>query len=307
MLRGHARAPDAGTLRPCHCCGEPSVLARRFVVRGHDIVRCGRCGLQYVNRLPSPGELDKIYGAEFFAVGRKFEDDDRSPGMINAHARVDAMGKLPNVGWERWLDVGCATGQFLLCAAGRAGSVQGVELSPAAAARAAERGLDVAVGDFLEVPVPANGFDVVSMWDYIEHVPDPVAHLRRASDALRPGGYLALSTGNVDSLMAGITGRYWHLMIPPRHLYFFAPATIARLLAAAGFDLVEIGTPGKRVPLDFLAWKLTWLAVPAIAPRVVALSERIGLGRLAPRVNLRDIMTVYARKPEAASVSGNAS
>lgn len=296
MPRANAGAPDAGARRPCHCCGERSALACRFVVRGHDIVRCGRCGLQYVDRLPSQEQLDAIYGEEFFAVGRKFEDDDRSPGMINARARLDALEKLPDVRRERWLDVGCATGQFLLCAIGRAGSVQGVELSRAAAGRATDRGLDVAVGDFLEAPVPANRFDVVSMWDYIEHVPDPLANLRRAAEALRPGGYLALSTGNVDSLLAVITGRYWHLMIPPRHLYFFSPATIGRLLSAAGFELVEIGTPGKRVPLDFLAWKLTWLAAPGLAPRVVALARGLRIGRLAPRVNLRDIMTVYARK-----------
>ena len=240
------------------------MLARRFVVGSHEIVRCGRCGLQYVNRLPSMRDLEAIYGEVFFAVGRKFADDERSPGMINARARVDALGSLPDVRWERWLDVGCATGQFLLCASGRVGSVQGVELSPAAASRAAGRGLDVSVGDFLGVPVPSNRFDVVSMWDYIEHVPDPMANLRRAMEALKPGGYLALSTGNVDSLLAGITGRYWHLMIPPRHLYFFSPATIGRLLAAAGFELVGIGTPGKRVPLDFLAWKLTYLLSPAL-------------------------------------------
>ena len=86
-------------------------------------------------------------------------------------------------------------------------------------------------------------------------------------------------------------------MIPPRHLYFFSPVTIRRLVTAAGLDLVQIGRPGKRVPLDFAAWKLATMTVPGLAAAVVQTGERLGLGRVAPPVNLFDIMTVYARKP----------
>ena len=134
------------------------------------------------------------------------------------------------------------------------------------------------------------------MWDYVEHVPDPAANLEKAFDVLQPGGYLALSTGDVDSLLARLAGRFWHLMIPPRHLYFFSPVTIRRLVTAAGLDLVQIGRPGKRVPLDFAAWKLATMTLPGLSAPVVQTCERLGLGRVAPSVNLFDIMTVYARK-----------
>ena len=85
-------------------------------------------------------------------------------------------------------------------------------------------------------------------------------------------------------------------MIPPRHLYFFSPVTIRRLVTAAGLDLVQIGRPGKRVPLDFAAWKLATMTLPGLSAPVVQTCERLGLGRVAPSVNLFDIMTVYARK-----------
>ena len=262
-------------------------------------MRCGRCGLQYVDRLPAPGELEAIYGEAFFAVGRKFSRDGNGPGMVNAGARVDALSTLPGLRREHWLDVGCATGDFLRCATDRVRSVQGVELSAAAARHAAARGLKVSVGDFLQVRLESPRFDVISMWDYIEHVPDPAANLRKAATLLEPGGYLALSTGNVDSLLARVAGRYWHLMIPPRHLYFFSPRTIGRLVTAAGLQVTKIETRGKRVPLDFMAWKLVSLVAPSLAPNALRLSERLRLGALAPHVNLGDIMTVYARKPAA--------
>ena len=251
---------------------------------------------KYVDPLPSLREIEALYGEAFFAVGRKFAGDEYGPGIVNAEARLRALRVLPDLRMERWLDVGCATGDFLRCASDTVDSVHGVELSPVAARQAASRGLQVLVGDFLNVPARSVPIPVVSMWDYIEHVPDPAANLRKAADLLHPGGYLALSTGNVESLLARVTGRYWHLMIPPRHLYFFSPTTIRRLLAAAGFDLVAIETCGKRVPLDFMAWKLSTLLAPTLAPSVLKVSERLRLGSLAPHVNFGDIMTVYARK-----------
>ena len=283
--------------RPCGCCGEMAQLARRFTKNGYTIVRCCVCGLQYVNQLPAPAELRTIYGEEFFHVGKKFSGHPASAGLINARQRVEAVRGLAAVGRTRWLDVGCATGDFLACAASVVDEVSGIELSAFAAEKARERDLDVTTGDFLQAEVPRTAFDVVSMWDYVEHVPDPAANLEKAFDVLKLGGYLALSTGDVDSLLARLAGRFWHLMIPPRHLYFFSSVTIRRLLTAAGFDLVQIGRPGKRVPLDFAAWKLATMTVPGLSAAVVHTCARLGIGRVAPPVNLFDIMTVYARKP----------
>ena len=282
--------------RPCGCCGETVQLAPLFTKNGYVFVRCRVCGLQYVNQLPAPAQVRAIYGEEFFHVGRKFSGDPASAGLIKARHRVEAVRRLSGVGRRRWLDVGCATGDFLVCAASVVDEVSGVELSAFAVEKARERDLDVTTDDFLQAGVSSAAFDVVSMWDYVEHVPDPAANLKKAYDVLQPGGYRALIPGDVDSLLARLAGRFWHLMIPPRHLYFFSPVTIRRLVTAAGLDLVQIGRPGKRVPLDFAAWKLATMTLPGLSAPVIQTCERLGLGRVAPSVNLFDIMTVYARK-----------
>jgi SAM-dependent methyltransferase len=283
--------------RSCGCCGEVAQLAPLFTKSGYEIVRCGVCGLQFVSNLPSTAELQTIYGKEFFHVGGKFSGHAASAGLVNARHRVEAIRRLPAVGRSRWLDVGCATGDFLACADSAVEEASGIELSAFAADKARARGLDVTIGDFLQADVPPAAFDVLSMWDYVEHVTNPSANFKKAFAALKPGGYLALSTGDVDSLLARLAGRFWHLMIPPRHLYFFSPGTMRRLLTAAGFELVQISRPGKRVPLDFAAWKLTTMTVPSLSKTVVRACERLGLGRVAAPVNLYDIMTVYARRP----------
>lgn len=284
-------------MRPCVCCRNETGLIQLFRKNGHQIVRCSVCGLHYVDRIPSAGDLKSLYGSEFFDVGRKFALDDTSPGMVNARARVDLVGNLPHVHYGHWLDVGCATGDFLKSCKDMVGTVRGVDLSTEATEQASDRGFNVHAGDFLDVPFEEELFDVVSMWDYIEHVPDPDRNFRKAMKLLSPGGYLILSTGNVESRVAATMGRYWHLMIPPRHLYFFSPTTITRLLEAAGFISIVITSPGKHVPLDFIVWKLMWMLSPRLAPSALAIGKAFRLGYLVPRINLHDIMTVSAQKP----------
>jgi SAM-dependent methyltransferase len=286
------------SIRACHVCGEASRLDRRFRKGAFTIVRCRTCGLVFTNEIPPPAELEAIYGPSFFEVGQKFTGRSDGVGLVNAAARVSRLLELPEVGRARWLDVGCATGDFLE-AARRAGvvEVRGVELSEFAAAQARGRGFDVARGDFASLVLPPGSFDVVTMWDYVEHVPDPAASLERAFEVLRPGGYLAISTGDAASLAARAMGRFWHLMIPPKHLYFFTPDTLVRVLQRAGFLMVRLDRPGKRVPLDFAAWKAAVMIAPPLAPLVLKAATRLGLGRLRPSINLRDIMTVCARRP----------
>lgn len=284
--------------RPCHVCGEAAKIHLAFHKGAYAIVRCESCGLVYTNEIPSPAELDAIYGEAFFRVGQKFAAGPGSVGLINAADRVSRLLTLPAVGRTTWLDVGCATGDFLEAATGAGiAEARGIELSAFAVEKARARGFAVVQSDFAGAQVSPESCDVVTMWDYIEHVPDPAASLRKAFVALRSGGYLALSTGDVSSLVARLTGRFWHLMIPPRHLYFFTPATLARLLTSAGFVGVGIERPGKRVPLDFALWKTAVMIAPPLSQIVLRAASGMGLGRLRPSVNLGDIMTVIARKP----------
>jgi predicted TPR repeat methyltransferase len=215
---------------------------------------------------------------------------------MNAQRRLNRLLQLPDIRLSSWLDVGCATGDFLVVASAVVKDPYGVEISDHAWAVAKSRGLQVMLGDFLEVEFTASRFDVITMWDYIEHVCDPMANLAKARNLLRAGGYLAISTGDIGSRIARLMGKRWHLMIPPKHLYFFSERTLADMLLKSGFSVITISRDGKYVPVDFIAWKATFLLMPSLARYVVSLARKIGLGRIAPYINLGDIMTVVARK-----------
>jgi hypothetical protein len=138
-----------------------------------------------------------------------------------------------------------------------------------------------------------GSFDVVTMWDYIEHSIDPAAALAHAAALLEPGGVLALSTGDASSLVARVSGARWHLLAPA-HTFYFTPRTLGRYLDRAGFDVVESGYPASLYSIAHAAYKLRTLA--DVAP-VRVLADRLARTRAGARslpLNLWDIVTVYA-------------
>jgi len=285
-------------LRQCLLCGEQKAIRFLYYKNSYSIVKCESCSLVYTNEIPSQSELNNIYSKEFFNVGSKFEERSSSAGHINAAKRVQQLLKLTNIKQKKWLDVGCATGDYMIAAKPFVDEIHGIEISKYAASLAKMRGLhNITVGDFLLLEMKPEEFDLVSMWDIIEHVRDPVAALKQAMYVLRHGGYLAVTTGDIDSKIARLTGRFWHLMIPPKHLYFFSAETIGRMLMDVGFHLISIKYSGKHVPLDFVLWKFFNIIFSKSSDRALRLSRLFRLEKAAPVINFNDIMTIYAQKP----------
>lgn len=279
---------------PCEACGGDTIEPA-FRLRGCHLARCMECGLLFVSDAPPPENLSKLYGEEFFRFGHKFGRLEQPlPGALrNAASRLRWLNRPPGM----LLDVGCATGDFLVCARDAGWRVAGVEWSPFAAKEARRRGLDVQNAPFLSASFALQTFDVVTLWDYIEHVPNPLAHLERAHSLLKPGGCLMLSTGDTASLVARLSGRRWHLMIPPKHLFFFSRDNLRRILERSGFRVTWIRWPGKYVNLGFVVDKAASLFPSPITRAVARTFDRSGLGRMDLYMNLRDIMTTAADKP----------
>jgi 2-polyprenyl-3-methyl-5-hydroxy-6-metoxy-1,4-benzoquinol methylase len=156
----------------------------------------------------------------------------------------------------RVLDVGCSTGLFV-AAAHRAGwQASGVEYSPDSSRIAREvYGLDVTTGALDPQMFAPKTFDVVTFWDVIEHVPDPVATLRVAADMLVPGGLMVLKTPNVDGLYPAWSLKlahrlgFWGHPEPPGHLFQFSTATLSSLAAKAGLEVETVHH--QRIPISY--------------------------------------------------------
>lgn len=236
-------------IRACPACGGPRA-ALLFTKDGHAIAGCGDCGTAFVADDPSTIDFAALYGEAYYTGGSDavFADYVGQEAARRAHARrkLWLLRHLPPA-WPargRLLDVGCAAG-FFLAEAQAHYEVQGVELSAWSSAHARDRlGLRVATGTLQQAALPDAHFDIVTLWDVIEHVPDPVPLLAEAARVLRPGGRLVLTTGDWGSAYARERGADWHLMTPPWHLSFFTRASMARAAGRAGLRAIHCASEG---------------------------------------------------------------
>jgi SAM-dependent methyltransferase len=292
------------TDRACNACKGSVDRERDLAWRkdGHDVVRCRGCGLLFRADLPSPADLPALYGAAYFRSGEGSEHGEgyadylaeEDLHRLNARRRLKVLESLVRSG--ALLDVGCAAGFFLDEAQRRGWDVSGSELSPEMASWAGdELGLDIVQGAFSEQEWERGSFDVVTMWDYIEHTLDPAAELRRAADLLRPGGLLALSTGDAGSFVARLSGRRWHLLTPRHHNYFFTRSALLLTLQEAGMTTVLSRHLSARYSARYLVHKLRTLGDPQPLRKLERRLSESRLGATSFPVNLGDIVTVVAR------------
>jgi len=143
---------------------------------------------------------------------------------------------------DQVLEVGCGTGIFLEEASrSNCWSLVGIEPNEKAAHYARTHlELPIHQGLFSEFSLPQNHFDIITLWNVLEHMDKPFREIRHAHDLLKKGGWLVFSIPNLESLGASLFGSYWLGYDLPRHLYLFPKKTLKHLLEGIGFNLVDI-------------------------------------------------------------------
>ena len=274
---------------PCNLCGTDY---SRHLMTKHDcpIVQCRECGLVYVNpRIPTKDLAEKVYGAEYFNAERgygledHFSDENRDHALRWGRARLQWIEQHMSPG--SLLDVGCAAGFFLLAAKKRAWDPHGIEISHHASEYARSvLGLDVATQEFSGMDPEPGQYELVTMLDVIEHLPDPLRGLRNAYTVLKPGGFVFLATPNFHSIPARALGENWGLIEPDHHLYYFTPETMDAMLQKSGFRVVAHRWPLLGLNDLFLsAGALQKAGVPVTAERKKILRQILRGPRSAAR------------------------
>jgi len=257
----------------------------------HPIVRCRRCDLVYANPRYSADELLD----EYEAVEDPLYEQERQGRVLTfvRHLRpIERMVGDPHD--KRLLDVGCYTGVFLEIAEAHGWEAYGVEPSQWAAGLCRQRGLCVHTGTLEEAGFPDGFFDVATSWDVIEHLTDPLDHLREVHRILKPGGLVAIHTIDIQTPFARLMGPRWPWLME-MHIYYFSRRTLAVMLQQVGFEVIRAEAQGRYQRLSYLVSRLqagsTWLY--RIADWLV---RRLGIEAVAVPINLGDLVTTYARK-----------
>ena len=163
--------------------------------------------------------------------------------------RRPPLQALRGVAPGRGLDIGAGRGDVSAMLAADGWRMTAVEPSPTAVATMLERGIDAREGVLGTVVLERAGYDIALFQHSLEHTIDPVADLRRAHSALRPGGLLLVSVPNFGSWQRRAFRSNWYHLDLPRHRVHFAGATLKRALTVAGFTGVRLHHSSSAVGL----------------------------------------------------------
>ncbi len=240
------------------------------------IVRCQDCRHIFMNPCPTTDSLAACYPAAYGPHAIQAADNSAAPSEASSNqTRATQTDDSPAVspwylspGFRRvpglralyyWLtdtrsnylplpptknaraiELGCATGEFLTKLAEAGWDAEGVELVESAAAESQRKGHSVHVGTLQSAELSSDTYEAAFAWMVIEHLRDPKAAFCEFHRILKHEGQLGFSVPNAACWEPVVFGRSWYVWEPPRHLQYFGPRSLRKLLTESGFDHIEI-------------------------------------------------------------------
>lgn len=281
-LRLHSKGPE-------HALDSDAFGSSRTKLCVGDILKCDACGFAFTRVRPDGERLAELYrdlDAEVYEA--------EAPGRLKTarrHLRILHKYVAPP---GRLLDVGCASGIFLSLAAEAGWESVGIEPSTVLCERAKRelKGRAEVLHCMLQTAsIPASSFSVVTMWDVLEHVPQPREFLALASSLLKRGGMMLLNVPNFDSLQARVFKRSWPLLLP-EHLNYFNRGSLQQLAKSAGMELVAFGRRPAVFTLKYVMYRLGQHGLPG-APALERFCSRSAIGEWLVPVFMGEIYSVW--------------
>ena len=267
----------------CHLCGQERFKVL-FDIDSFQVIRCRQCGLTTTSLPVDRSILEQTYTSDYYrsrpdyyfensVINKSVEQDNSN--IRDFRLGLDLITRYKRQG--KLLDVGCALGIFLALARESGWDTYGVDISKFAAAYARdELGLRTFSGELQDIDFEDRHFDVITLWDVLEHFPDPSHQLRHVYRLLADDGIVFINTPNEDGLLR-LLGKILYrasagaISYPVRklnhefHLYYYTPHTFLQLLESNGFSLIHLekrciptpkarGRPWERLLVKMVSW-----------------------------------------------------
>jgi 2-polyprenyl-3-methyl-5-hydroxy-6-metoxy-1,4-benzoquinol methylase len=215
--------------------------------------KCNVCSLTFIQ--PLPEDIKHFYVREQYSVPVDADNFD-----IRAKSQAWKLPLLtPYIDKGNMLEVGPATGEFATVARDAGFTLTLIEMDSNCCAFLREAlHHHVIQTDNPAIGIPQDQmFDVICVWQTIEHIPKFWQFLEAAAQRLRQGGVIALSTPNPDSFQARLMGRYWPHADVPRHLYLISPKWFEQTCKSFGLRVAMITTRDEgSLGLNYYGWFL---------------------------------------------------
>ena len=293
-------------LKVCPLCGGDE--KESFAQKGdRQILRCKSCGLAYVDAQPGPDDLYVLYNERYFeseefrgntCIGYYAYVDERPLLLEHFGKKLNFIKNFKKKG--RILDIGCGHGFFLEVAEKGRFEAKGVDVSSYAVEYAKKHGLDASLGALSEAKFPDSSFDVVTIFETIEHFPNPLTELKEVFRILKPDGLVLITTPNENGYLRKFMRKNLFTYRHQEHLYFFSPKTMRNLLQRVGFEKIEFMPDQVRTyPLKHLLGGVKYYFKNPVLNKLANLAGAAP----GPLRQLRvpfplDTLVVYAFKPK---------
>lgn len=270
---------DADIVYPCTRMGTVVIGADEFQSSGDEpladaMVRCRRCGLEYVTPRLNPAIVLEGY---INAIDETFVSQAKGREITFARC-LDIVAKHWGKAPGRILDVGTANGSFLKVARDAGWQVSGCEPNEWMERWCREHyDIDIVSGTIFDGRYGNNEFDIVTLWDVLEHTADPAAVLKECRRILKPGGLLFVNYPDIGAWISRTMGRKWVFLLSV-HYYYFTRKTIRKILDKTGFEVKAIQPHFQTLELDYILFRAS-AYVAVIAKPLRSLCRAIGLGR----------------------------
>lgn len=248
-VKSVARGKGWRDIPHCPLCNNEKrkVVFRRFEI---NIVQCSQCGCGYAEKFPV--NTADIYGnKDYLPIAQSDYLDNvdyrkQRFGSERLRLMAEYLNNPPSS--SRLLDIGCGTGWFLEMAQQEGYKVSGYEFSKNLAEFTAQRFKIKVWTEPLTELDETELFDIITLFDVIEHVFNPKEIIQSVYSHLEPGGIAIFFTPNLDSFGFQHLKEHSSLVMPVEHLFYFTPRSLRRIIEETGLKVVYFATKGMDIP-----------------------------------------------------------
>lgn len=254
---------DTRRTTPCQLCGGYETRILYHLITG-TYKKCKNCGLVEVD--PHPG-IDQMLSEAIYWANSHHTSVEKVKQHYDPKFQEIAFKDLLAIAGQyylngRLLDVGCGIGGFVDAAQKAGWDAYGTDISPSIQIPQ-ERGLRVFQGQISDLDLPDRYFDVITLFDVIEHIVDLSTLMANIRRFLRPGGGLIIVTPNLASLPARLLGSKWSAVEPQDHIILFTPTTLTGFLIKQNLTAMRVLT----YDVNWLGLKYAFKSHPTLEER----------------------------------------
>jgi 2-polyprenyl-3-methyl-5-hydroxy-6-metoxy-1,4-benzoquinol methylase len=227
-----------------------------------DLFKCQGCGAVFSLEYPDYKNIEFLY-LNSDHEGYLAESKNRQATFRRIIKLVKGYLGVTNAPISL-LDIGASAGLFLhtVQESEPTWSVSGIEASRQAVAACKSRfGIDLIHGMLEDMPLEVyeGKYDVISMFDIIEHVQEPLKMMQKASALLKVGGILVVTTPNIESWTSKILqSRWWSYRL--MHNVLFSRQSMRHLMSRSSLQVIRMRGLIRLFSLGYCMKHLGWSA-----------------------------------------------